>query len=219
MNADPGQITIANERVRPTMPEYPHDEGKTSTGLMNALATTAKISRLIRSFRGQRVILDADLATIYGVETRVLNQAVKRNADRFPAGFFFQLNAAEKLEVTTNCDHLAGLKFARSLPLAFTEHGAWMAATVLNSPPAVKMRLFIIRAFVKLREDQAVNAAILKRLAEIDHTMLQHDTALRDIYQELLPLLAPPPDPPHRRIGFQVNPEKPAARVRTSATR
>ncbi len=90
-----------------------------------------------------------------------------------------------------------------------------MAATVLNSPQAVRMSLFIIRAFVKLREDQVANAALLKRLAEIDRTLLQHDTALRDIYQKLLPLLVPPPEPPRRRIGFQVDPKKPADKART----
>jgi len=88
------------------------------------------------------------------------------------------------------------------LPRAFTEHGALMADTILNSPRAVAMSVYVIRAFVKMREDQATNAAILKRLAEIDKSLLTHDTALRDIYQKLLPLLSPPPDPPRRKIGF-----------------
>src|SRR2546423_15070332 len=97
---------------------------------------------LIRMVRARRVILDADLARIYGVKTRALNQAVKRNLGRFPADFLFRLSQFEKDEVITNCDHLANLKFAKALPFAFTEHGALMAATVLNSPRAVAMSLY-----------------------------------------------------------------------------
>jgi hypothetical protein len=107
------------------------------------------------------------------------------------------------LEVVTNCDHLARLKFSHTLPLAFTEHGAIMAATVLNSPQAVSMSVFVVRAFIQMREHIAANAAILKRLAAIDRTLLQHDTALLDLYEKLLPLLQPPENPPKHRIGFQ----------------
>jgi hypothetical protein len=163
------------------------------------------IASLILDMRGRRVIIDADLAAIYGVETRVLNQAVKRNRERFPGDFVFSLSAIEKEKVITNCDHLAHLRFARSLPLAFTEHGAIMAATVLNSPRAVAMSVYVVRAFVRMREQLASNTAILKRLAEIDRTLLQHDASLRDIYRKLLPLLRPPLDPPRRRIGFTGN--------------
>ena len=139
---------------------------------------------------------------MYGVETRALNQAVKRNVERFPEDFTFQLSAAEKSEVITNCDHLARLRFAKSRPFAFTEHGAIMAATILNSPQAVSMSVYVVRAFIQMREQLAANAAILKRLAEIDKTLLRHDVTLRDIYQKLLPLLQPAPTPPKRRIGF-----------------
>ena len=106
------------------------------------------------------------------------------------------------MEVVTNCDHLARLKFSPVLPRAFTEHGAIMAATVLNSPRAVAMSVYVVRAFIRMREQLASNSAILGRLAEIDRTLLQHDASLRDIYQKLLPLLQPPPGPPKRRIGF-----------------
>lgn len=160
------------------------------------------IDSLILTIRGVKVLIDADLATIYGVKTRALNQAVKRNSERFPKDFIFQLNAKEKLEVVTNCDHLSQLKFAKSLPFAFTEHGALMAATVLNSAEAVAMSVYIVRAFVQMREQLAVNREILKRLMEIDKTLLQHDSVLRDIYRKLLPLLQPPSEPPKRRIGF-----------------
>ena len=161
------------------------------------------IESLILTIRGHKVMIDADLAGLYGVETRTLNQAVKRNIDRFPKDFMFRLNAGEKSEVITNCDHLRGLKFAKSLPFAFTEHGAIMAATVLNSPQAVSMSVFVVRAFIQMREHIEANAAILKRLAEIDRALLEHDTALVELYEKLQPLLQPPPDPPKPRIGFQ----------------
>jgi len=135
------------------------------------------IASLILDLHGRKVMIDADLAEVYGVTTKVLNQAVARNTDRFPADFVFRLTPNEKLEVVTNCDHLARLKFSPVLPRAFTEHGAIMAATVLNSPQAVAMSVYVVRAFIGMRGQLAANAAILKRLAEIDRTLLQHDTS------------------------------------------
>ena len=160
------------------------------------------IERTILELRGQRVILDADLAKLYGVTTRRLNEQVRRNIERFPEDFMFQLTKEEKDEVVAKCDHLAKLKYSPHLPLAFTEHGAIMAANVLNSPRAVQASVFVVRAFVQMRERLAANAEILKRLAEIDKTLLEHDQALGTIWQHLQPLLAPPPDPPKRKIGF-----------------
>lgn len=160
------------------------------------------IEPLILTLRGQRGILDTHLSDIYGVQTKVLNQAVKRNVERFPDDFMFRLSEEEKIEVVTNCDHLQKLKFSPQLPFAFTEHGAIMAASILNSPEAVAMSVFIVRAFVQMRERLAVNADILKRLAEIDTALLEHDQALRVIWQNLQPLLDPPPDPRRRKIGF-----------------
>ncbi len=161
------------------------------------------LESMIFTIRNHKVIIDADLAALYNVPTKALNQAVKRNEDRFPRDFVFRLTAKERLEVVTICDHLARLKFSRTLPMAFTEHGAIMAATVLNSPQAASMSVFVVRAFVRLREHIAANQAILKRLAEIDRTLLAHDSSLLDLYEKLLPLLQPPLDPPMRRIGFQ----------------
>ncbi|MEK7678295.1 MAG: ORF6N domain-containing protein [Verrucomicrobiota bacterium] len=161
------------------------------------------IPLLIRSIRDQRVILDADLAGVYGVETRALNQAIKRNQERFPADFIFDLTREEILRISQSVTSSRRLKFSKQVR-AFTEHGAIMAATVLSSPRAVAMSLYVIRAFIKMREEQAANGAILKRLAEIDRTLLTHDTALRDIYQKLRPLLSPPPEPPRPEIGFHV---------------
>ncbi len=163
---------------------------------------TRSIASSIFGLRGRNVMIDADLAEIYGVSTKVLNQAVTRNRNRFPADFAFRVTAKEKAEVVTNCDHLARLKFSPVLPRAFTEHGAIMAASVLNSPQAVAMSVYVVRAFVRMREQLAANAVILRRLAEIDRTLLQHDASLRDIYHKLLPLLQPPPAPPKRPIGF-----------------
>ena len=111
---------------------------------------------------------------------------------------------------------LRKLKFSKQVR-AFTEHGALMAATVLNSPRAVVMSLYIIRAFVKMREDLAANAAILKRLAEIDKNLLMHDLALRDMYQKLRPLLEPPPTPPKPEIGFHIKEDALPYRVRKSS--
>ncbi len=170
--------------------------------------------------RGRRVILDADLARLYGVSTGRFNEAFIRNRRRFPGDFSFRLTAEEYANLrsqiaTSSFQHpnskgenqshsVTGSSHGgrRYRPWVFTEHGALMAANILRSEQAVRMSVYVIRAFVRLREALAANAAILKRLAEIDRTLLQHDGALRDIYRKLLPLLQPPPEPPKRRIGF-----------------
>jgi hypothetical protein len=156
---------------------------------------------LILVVRNQRVILDADLARLYGVTTKAFNQAVKRNVDRFPEDFAFQPTEAE-LKILRSQIVTSSHGGRRYRPWVFTEHGAVMAANILHSERAVQMSVFVVRAFVRLREHVAANAAILKRLAEIDRSLLQHDTALLDLYEKLLPLLQPLPDPPKRRIGF-----------------
>lgn len=167
------------------------------------MAAKKSIDIPIHIVRGQRVVLDSDLAALYGVETKVFNQAIKRNQRRFPEDFAFQLSSEEWLIlksqiVTSSLGH--GGK--RKLPWVFTEHGALMAASVLNSDRAIAMSVYVIRAFVEIREQLAANNAILKRLAEIDHTLLIHDASLRDIYKKLMPLLAPPPPAPRKQIGF-----------------
>lgn len=141
--------------------------------------------------RGQKVILDSDLAALYRVATRRLNEQIKRNRGRFPEDFMFQLTPEEKNEVVANCDNLRNLKYYRGLPYAFTEHGALMAANVLNSDRAVKMSLYVIRAFVRLREVFNLNQILQGRLAEIERILLDHDGALRDLYEKIRPLLAP----------------------------
>jgi hypothetical protein len=168
------------------------------------------INSLIVEMRGQKIILASDLARIYGVPTKALNQAVKRNAGKFPADFMFQVTLPEAESIRRSRSQIVTLKRGQNLkylPVAFTEHGALMAATVLNSPRAVAMSVYVIRAFVKMREDLAANAAILKRLAEIDKTLLTHDAALREIFQKLRPLLEPQSAPVKTEIGFHVKEE------------
>ena len=181
-----------------------------------------KIHQLILTLRDQRVILAADLAAIYGVPAKALNQAVKRNAERFPADFMFQLALEEAQAVQCSRSQFVTLKRGHNikyLPYAFTEHGALQAANLLNSPRAVAMSIYVIHAFVKMRKDQAANQAILKRLAEIDKTLLTHDTALRDVYRKLLPLLSPPPEPERPEIGFHVKEDGVPYRVKRRTTR
>jgi ORF6N domain len=176
--------------------------------------STDNILPLIRTIRNQRVILAADLAKLYGVRTLRLNEAIKRNKVRFPTDFIFQLSRVEALEHSRSQIAILNAQGAniKHLPYALTEHGAIMAANVLNSSQAVAMSVYIIRAFVQQREVIAANDAILKRLAEIDKTLLLHDKALRDIYQKLLPLLQPPPENPKPRIGFREATSKYGAR-------
>jgi hypothetical protein len=186
----------------------------------------------ILTIRQQKVVLDSDLAAVYGVPTRRLNEQFRRNRKRFPEDFAFQLTAEEFAALTSQIATLdegrssmepirsqsatgssrsqpmrsqiatASRRNIRYRPWVFTEHGALQAANVLRTDRAIAMSVYVIRAFIEQREKLAANAAILKRLAEIDKSLLEHDTALREIYQKLLPLLAPSPEPPRRQIGF-----------------
>ncbi len=173
-----------------------------SAGKLARPATDADFSKFILTIRDQKVILDNDLALIYGVPTKALNQAVRRNVARFPKDFLFQLSAVERDEVVTNCDHLRKLKFSPALPFAFTEHGALMAANVLNNPRAAAMSIYIIRAFVRLREELSTGA-LAKRLALVERLLLKHDDSLRELYRQICQLLTTP-DPPRREMGFHV---------------
>jgi len=167
----------------------------------------------ICTLRNQRVVLDSDLAAIYGVNTGRFNEAVKRNLRRFPEGFSFTLTKQEFQELSTHLISQTAISSApspshggrRKLPRVFTEHGALMAASILNSDQAIAMSLYVIRAFVEMRERLLTNLKILKQLAQLDRTLLAHDLALQDIYDKLLPLLSPPPAPPRRQIGFKAD--------------
>ncbi len=168
-----------------------------------------RIESHILEIRGQKVLLDSDLAALYGVSTKALNQAVKRNRDRFPVDFLFQLNAAEKQEVVTNCDHLARLKFSPQLPYAFTEHGTMMAAMILNSPRAVEVSVFVVRAFVKLRQFVLAHKELAGKLAQLEKKVLGHDDAIRQLVVAIRQLMAPPAAPARSgRIGFHATDPK-----------
>ncbi len=162
-----------------------------------------QIETLILDIRGQKVIVDHDLARLYGVATKRLNEQVRRNSDRFPADFRLQLTSEEKTEVVANCDHLARLKFSPQLPFAFTEHGAIMAATILNSPRAVEISVFIVRAFVKLRQFVLSYKDLSAKLLDLERKVGSHDDSIRQLVSAIRQLMAPPPDDkPKRRIGF-----------------
>lgn len=147
-------------------------------------------------------MVDADLAELYGVTTKRINEQVKRNINRFPSDFMFRLSVNEKAEVVANCDHLSGLKFSKNLPLAFTEHGAIMAANVLNSARAVEMSVFIVRAFVKIREALSTSRALAGKLAELEQKVGKHDEAIRTIIMTIRELMDNRKSAPRRKIGF-----------------
>jgi hypothetical protein len=178
------------------------------------------ITLRIATVRDQRVIVDADLAASYGVETKRFNEAVKRNLAKFPADFMFVLTAEEfaalRSQIATSNDPAPGRGGRRYAPRVFTEHGALMAATVLNSPRAVEVSVYVVRAFVRLRELAASQGDLAKRLAELEDKTealaMNHDTfsrntrnQLKQVFDALRELMAPP-DPPKRPIGF-VTPE------------
>ena len=205
----------ANTRLPGVSPEPTVPNNK-----LLALPPLETIAGHILLIRGQKVMIDADLAALYGVPTKALNQAVKRNAERFPEDFMFRLSVQEKQEVVTNCDHLAKLKFSKTLPFAFTEHGAIQAANVLASSQAVEMGVYVVRAFVRLREVLASNRELAKRLDDLEQTTealaVQHDSFARNTRAQLKQVveairqLMTPPDLPKRPIGFVTPEEKPA---------
>jgi len=162
-----------------------------------------RIENRILLIRGERVIIDKDLASFYGVPTRRLNEQVRRNIDRFPEDFAFQLTAEEKSEVIANCDHLSNLKYSKALPYAFTEHGAIMASNVLNSARAVEMGLFVVRAFVNLRRSIASNQELARKLTQLEKRITSHDEQLVSIVQAIRSLLSTKDVPKKRRIGFE----------------
>jgi len=227
--------------------------------MKNKATVLYRVHDVIRVVRSQRVILDSDLAKLYGVPTKRLNEAVKRNSARFPSDFMFPLNQAEVSETQRNPQQnwvstpqrldnegVAGSrsqfatlnaqstgdkgviddthfseapskrgKNVKHLPYAFTEHGAVMAAMVLNSPKATQMSVFIVRTFMRMRDHLLSTAVLSKRLTEIEKSMLTYDAALVDIYEQIQPLRVPPPEPERKRIGFNVNEKPEPYRART----
>lgn len=158
-------------------------------------------SRIIL-FRNERVIIDADLAALYGVPTKRLNEQVKRNAERFPGDFAFRLTPEEARELVANCDRFSNLKHSSRPPMAFTEHGALMAATVLNSERAVVMSVFIVRAFVQLRGMLGAHQDLARKMTALER---KYDSQCKTIFDAIRQLMEPPapPAPKKKPIGFK----------------
>jgi hypothetical protein len=165
-----------------------------------SIIRASRIERAILMIRGQRVMLDADLARLYGVTTKRLNEQVKRNRGRFSSDSMFRLTPKEKAEVVAICDHLAALRFAPTLPYAFTEHGAIMLASVLNSPIAIKVSVQVVRAFVDLREAAVSHKDLTRRIAEPEE---KYDANFKLVFDALRRRMAPP-EPKRKKIGFLV---------------
>ena len=163
-----------------------------------ALIPQEYIEDKIIYIRNQGVIIDRDIAFIYGVSTKRLNEQVKRNKKRFPDDFMFQFTKEEKNEVVANCDHLKTLKFSPNLPYAFTEHGAIMLASVLNSPLAIETSIRVVRAFVKLREFAINNKELSRKIEEIEK---KYDKQFKIVFDAIKQLMMPPPVQ-KRKIGF-----------------
>jgi len=160
------------------------------------------IEQKILMIREQKVMLDTDLASLYGVSTKVLNQAVKRNINRFPEDFIFKLTDIEKEEVVTICDHLKSLKFSPQLPHAFTEQGVAMLSSVLKSERAVQVNIAIMRAFVKLRQILSTHKELAHKLSELERKIEKHDTRIQAIFEAIRQLMTPP-EKPKGQIGFR----------------
>lgn len=171
-----------------------------------AIIPGEKIDRAILFIRGHKVMLDVDLADVYGVKTSRLNEQVKRNANRFPSDFMFQLTDQEKDEVISNCDHLEKIKFSRTNPYAFTEHGAIMLASVLNTETAIQASVLIVRAFVKLREILSTHKELAQKLTDME---VRFDKQFNVVFQALRELMQEESDKKERpKIGYKISHDK-----------
>lgn len=182
--------------------------------IMTVQRKIANVEGAIHLIRGQRVMLDSDLGAIYGVTTKRLNEQLRRNRSRFPSDFAFQLTAEEftnlKSQIATSSFH-GGRRYR---PWVFTEHGALMLASVLNSEIAVQASVRVVRAFVRLREMVAANAQLAVKLDELERRFDSHDDAIANLFATLKQLLEPPEAPKRREIGFHVREEAARYRVR-----
>jgi ORF6N domain len=167
---------------------------------MTGLLPHGHVENRILLIRGSRVMLDSDLAEVYGVTTKRLNEQVKRNRVRFPPKYMFQLTSREKSEVVANCDHLANLKFSPVLPFVFTEHGAIMLASVLNSVTAVKASIAVVDAFVHLRELLSTHKDLARELKELEK---KYDAQFRVVFDAIRELMEKPAARPLRIKGFK----------------
>jgi len=172
---------------------------------MQKAISIESIAVRILEIRGKKVMLDNDLALIYGVKTKRLNEQVKRNLKRFPKDFMFQLTFKEKQEVVAICDHLKILKFSPQLPYAFTEQGIAMLSSVLNSDRAIQVNILIMRAFVKLREILLTHKDLTRKIEILESQYADHDYKIKIIFEAIKKLLEPPPVPEKPKIGFHSN--------------
>ncbi len=170
-----------------------------------AIVPVDKIESRILTVRGRRVMLDADLAALYGVSTKRLNEQVKRNRQRFPEDFIFQLTAQEaealKSQIATSNPGRGG---RRTLPNAFTEHGAIMVASVLNTSRAVEVSVYVVRAFVKLREMIGARKELARKFSELEQRVESHDIDIQELIEAIRQLMVLP-EKPRRKIGFRAS--------------
>ncbi len=169
----------------------------------SAVIPVEMIEKAILFIRNQRVMLDTDLAALYGVQTKVLNQAVKRNERRFPSDFVFFLTKEEKDELVTNCDRLRRMRHSSALPRAFTEQGVAMLSSVLNSERAVDVNIEIMRAFIRLRVLLSAQKELAGKLSELEKRLGGHDEKIQVIFQAIRQLMTSP-EKPRKKIGFIV---------------
>ena len=173
-----------------------------------------QIERQIHAIGGQKVMLDSDLAALYGISTKRLNEQVKRNRRRFPADFAFQLSRSDaeflRSQFATSKSHRGGRRY---LPYAFTEHGAIMLASVLNTPRAIDVSVYVVRAFVRLRQMLAYQKDVAPKLAELQRRVAGHDEALSSLVEAIRRLMEPP-EKGRRSIGFRVQQRGPVYRLR-----
>lgn len=176
----------------------------------STLIPIERVEQAIYLIRGHKVMLDRDLAGLYGVETKALNQAVKRNADRFPTDFVFRLSAEEKNELVTICDRFNTMKHSTSCPLVFTEQGVAMLSGVLRSPRAAEVNITIMRTFVKMRKMLQSSEELSRKLAELESN---YDEQFRLVFEAIRELMIPP-EPKSKPIGFHVREESAVYTVR-----
>ncbi len=172
-----------------------------------------RIEQVILLIRGQRVMLDRDLAALYGVETKNLNKAVQRNLDRFPPGFMFQLTADEADGLRFQFGTLKRGQHFKYLPYVFAQEGVAMLSSVLRSPRAIQVNIAIMRVFVRMRETLALHKELARKLAELERKIEGHDTSIRTLFDTTHQLMTPPENP-HREIGFHMKEDSVPYRVK-----
>ena len=176
----------------------------------SALIQPEQVEQVVLLIRGQRVMLDRDLAALYGVETKNLNKAVRRNFDRFPADFMFQLTLDEAQACAVSRFQFGTLKRGQNikyLPQVFTQEGVAMLSSVLRSPRAIQVNIAIMRVFVRLRDKLALHRELARKLAELERKIEGHDASIRTLFDAIRELAAPPAQP-HREIGFHIKEDR-----------